>query len=201
MNFAEIKFPDSVAFGSSGGPEFSTNITVMKNGFEQRNINWDECRLKYNVLNGVKTKEQLNELLAFFRARKGRAIGFRFKDWSDCQAENQILGIGDGTHQEFQLVKRYVSGDEVYVRKIFKPVSGSLKVYINDTETVDYIINLKTGVLIFSHPPEENAEIKASFEFDVPVRFDSDILEISMDTINTGKVKEIGLVEVKGFER
>ena len=60
MSFSEIQFPNSIAFGSVSIPEFNTNIITMKNGSEQRNINWSKCRLRYNVLNGIKTKKELD---------------------------------------------------------------------------------------------------------------------------------------------
>jgi len=196
MSFVETKFPDSIAFGSVSMPEFNTDVIIMKNGSEQRNINWDSCRLKYNVLNGIKSTTELAELLTFFRARKGKAIGFRFKDWSDYSASDQNLGTGDGVETDFQLVKKYTSGSTTYTRKITKPVSGSLTVYIDDIENTDYSIDLTTGIITFNTAPAVSEIITADFEFDVPVRFDKDVLEISMDSINSGKVKEIALVEI-----
>lgn len=196
MSFVETKFPDSIAFGSISVPEFNTSVITMKNGSEQRNINWSDCRLRYDVLNGIKTATELAELISFFKTRKGKAIGFRFKDWSDYSITGQVLGTGDGTTTTFQLIKDYVSGSTTYSRTITKPVSGSLTVYVDSIETTDYTIDLTTGIITFNTAPLNTKEVKADFEFDVPVRFDSDILEISMDSINSGKVKGIKLVEV-----
>ena len=195
MSFVEIQFPNSIAFGSTSTPEFNTNIVTMKNGSEQRNVNWNNCRLKYNVLNGIKSKTELMELISFFRARKGKAIGFRFKDWSDYSAISQILGTGNDTTTQFQLIKTYTSGT-IYSRTITKPVLGSLTIYIDNLETTDYTINLTTGIITFNTAPLNTQEIKADFEFDVPVRFNNDNLEISMDSLNSGKVKEIELIEL-----
>lgn len=97
MAFHEIRFPDDISYGSNGGPEFSTDIIITQGGFEQRNSNWANARAKYNVAHGVKTETQLAELIAFFRARKGRAHGFRFKDWTDYQITGQVIGTGNGT--------------------------------------------------------------------------------------------------------
>lgn len=196
MSFEEIRFPDSIAFGSTSIPEFSTNVITMRNGSEQRNANWEDCRLSFNVLNGIKTATELSELLTFFRARSGMAIGFRFKDWSDYKAVGQVLGTGDGTNTTFQLIKYYTNGTKTHSRTITKPVSGSLKVYVDSVETTDYTIDLTTGIITFNTAPADIKEVKADFEFDVPVRFNSDTLEISMDSINSGKVKEIKLVEI-----
>jgi len=107
------------------------------------------------------------------------------------------LGLGDGEEVEFQLVKTYTSGNIVYTRKITKPVAGSVKVYINDVETTDYSLDYTTGILTFDNAPEIAEVITVDFEFDVPVRFDTDFLEISMESLNLGKVKDIVLLEIK----
>jgi uncharacterized protein (TIGR02217 family) len=197
MQFVEVKFPDSISFNSSSISEFNTDVITMKNGLEQRNINWSKCRLKYNVVNGIKTSSEILELISFFKVIKGRAIGFRYKDWTDYKAVGQVLGTGDGTSAEFQLVKKYSSGGVEYNRTITKPVSGSLTIYLDDVETTDYTIDLTTGVITFNTAVGLDVIVKADFEFDVPVRFNSDSLEISMESINSGKVKEIKLVEVR----
>jgi uncharacterized protein (TIGR02217 family) len=199
MLFTETRFPDSIAFGSASISEFNTSVITMKNGIEQRNINWSDCRLSFNILNGVKTKNELAELLAFFKTKKGKAIGFRFKDWSDYKAFDQILGIGDETKTEFQLIKNYISGSTIYMRAITKPLLENLVVYLNNSPATEYKIDLTTGIITFDNPPPQNITIKADFEFDVPVRFDSDILEISMESIHSGRVKEIKLVEILPF--
>ncbi len=125
MAFHEIRFPSDIAFGSTGGPEFSTDIIITHSGYEQRNSNWASARARYNVAHGVKTQAQLDTLIAFFRARKGRAHGFRFKDWTDFVANSQTLGTGDGTTTGFQSRKIYQSGSDTDVRTIKKLVSGS----------------------------------------------------------------------------
>ena len=106
MSFAETRFPADISYGSAGGPEFSTDIIVTHSGHEQRNSNWIMARARYNVAYGVKTKEQLAELITFFRARKGQAEGFRYKDWTDFEAIGQVLGTGNGSNKDFPLIKR-----------------------------------------------------------------------------------------------
>src|ERR1700744_5302125 len=105
--FVEVQFPPEISYGAKGGPVFSTDIVSTFSGHEQRNINWLEARARYDISSGIKTEAQWQQLIAFFRARHGRAIGFRYKDWSDYQGVNQILGKGDGKVKQFQLVKLY----------------------------------------------------------------------------------------------
>src|ERR1700749_4980591 len=106
MGFVETQFPADISYGSSGGPEYKTDILTKQNGEEERNVSWEQARARFNVAHGVKTKAQLDLLIAFFRARKGRAYGFRFKDWTDYQG-SETLGTGDGMTTQFQLIKTY----------------------------------------------------------------------------------------------
>jgi uncharacterized protein (TIGR02217 family) len=105
--FHEVRFPDNIAYGATGGPEFAATVVVTGAGHEQRNVDWAEARGRWDVGSGLKNQEQLDELIAFFRARKGKAYGFRFKDWTDYKATDQLIGTGDGAIKTFQLVKRY----------------------------------------------------------------------------------------------
>jgi uncharacterized protein (TIGR02217 family) len=122
--FHEIRFPDKIAYGATGGPEFATTVVVTGAGHEQRNVNWAEARGRWDVGTGLKHQQQLDALIAFFRARKGRACGFRFKDWTDFEAVVQLIGIGDDVTTEFQLIKRYPSGSAIEIHTIMKPVAG-----------------------------------------------------------------------------
>jgi uncharacterized protein (TIGR02217 family) len=110
MGFVEVQFPTDISYGSSGGPEYATDIVAGQNGDEQRNVNWEQARARHNVAHGVKTATQLDALIAFFRARKRRVYWFRFKEWTDYQTENESRGTGDGATTQFQLVRWYTSG-------------------------------------------------------------------------------------------
>lgn len=198
MGFAEVQFPPDISYGSSGGPEFTTDIVVSANGYEQRNVCWSQARARYNVAKGVKTQSQLASLIAFFRARKGRAYGFRFKDWLDFSASGEILGIGDGAQVAFALVKRYISGGVEDTRRISKPVSGSVRIYTNGTlQTTGVSVDYASGMVTFASAPAAAVTITADFEFDVPVRFDTDRLAATLDSYGTQSWLDIPLVEVR----
>ncbi|MEQ1790314.1 MAG: DUF2460 domain-containing protein [Rickettsiales bacterium] len=199
MAFVEIAFPSDIAYGSSGGPEYSTDIVITHGGYEQRNINWSQARAKYNVAHGVKTQSQLDALIAFFRSRKGRADGFRFKDWSDYKAVAQVIGTGNGTNKIFQLVKTYSSGSVTETRTITKPVASTLAVYINAVlqAGASYTLDSTTGKITFVTSPVGAAVITADFEFDVPVRFDTDRLSATLDSYGVNSWSDIPLVEVR----
>ncbi|WP_342270470.1 DUF2460 domain-containing protein [Rickettsia endosymbiont of Orchestes rusci] len=197
--FAEIQFPPEISYGSKGGAMFSTDIVTTFSGHEQRNINWQEERARYDISSGIKTEEQWQQLIAFFRSRRGRAIGFRYKDWSDYKAAHQIMGKGNGEQKEFQLVKHYISGDFSYTRIINKPVNNNFcKIYIDAMPLENgFSIDFTTGIVTFNLAPRNDEEITADFEFDVPVRFDTDQLDLSIDSFAVGSWGNIPLVEVR----
>lgn len=196
MSFLEVRFPESISFNSSTILEFNTTIITAKNGKEFRNINWNNNKMKFNIINGIKTKAELNEILKFFRNVKGKAYGFRFKDWTDFSVTLQQIGIGNGEKTQFQLIKTYTTNNTTYTRKITKPVISTIKVFLDNVETNDFSIDLTTGLITFTTAPSNNVIITANFEFDVPVRFNTDILEISMESINSGKIKDLELIEI-----
>lgn len=198
MAFDEVRFPEDIAYGSSGGPEYFTDIVTTASGYEQRNSNWSQARARYNVAHGIKTQSQLAALLAFFRARKGRARGFRFKDWTDFSAVNQLIGLGDGGKTTYPLIKHYNSGGEVESRRISKPVSGSLRIYKNSIlQTTGVTVNPANGIVTFATAPENGAEISADFEFDVPVRFDTDHLSARLENYGVYGWTDISLIELR----
>lgn len=192
MSFEEVQFPTDISYGATGGPVFLTDIVATVSGHEQRNSKWSQSRARYNVASGIKTESQWQALIAFFRARRGMAVGFRFKDWSDYTATNQPLrSLGSNQHQ---LVKQYVSGSAVYERDISKPVSASVKLYEDSIlQLSGWSLDSATGIITTSL----SGTLTADFEFDVPVRFDTDEMAISMDSFDAGNWSSIPLIEVR----
>ena len=198
MAFHEIQFPNDIAYGATGGPEFATSIVATASGYEQRNINWSAARGRWDVASGLKKQTQLDTLIAFFRARKGRAHGFRFKDWTDYKATAQALGTGNGTITTFQLIRTYSSGGNTDVRTITKPVAGTVKVYLASVQQMSgWSVNTTTGVITFSSAPGNGVTVSADYEFDVPVRFDTDRMAVTIEQINLHQWSGIGIVEIR----
>jgi uncharacterized protein (TIGR02217 family) len=209
MNFHEVRFPASLSFGSVGGPERRTDVVTLANGFEERNTPWAHSRRRYDAGLGMRSLDDIEVLIAFFEARRGQLFGFRWKDWSDyksCGARaeptyrDQLIAQGDGTSTDFQLVKTYRSGDATYERPITKPVSGTVRLGIAQDEMregVDYEIDLTTGLVRFSHAPAADLDITAGYEFDVPVRFDTDRIQTSVASFQAGDVPNVPVVEVR----
>ena len=198
MAFHETRFPIDISYGSSGGPGYSTDIVITQGGHEQRNINWQAARARYNVAHGVKAQAQLDALIAFFRARRGRAHGFRFKDWTDYEAVGQSIGVGNGATQDFQLVKNYISGSGSDTRDVVKPVNGTIKIYLAGIlQLTGYTVSTTTGVVHFTVAPGGGVAITADFEFDVPARFDTDQLSATLENYGVRSWLDIPIVEVR----
>lgn len=198
MAFHEVRFPDDIAYGATGGPEFATSVVATASGFEQRNINWSAARGRWDVASGLKKQTQLDTLIAFFRARKGRAHGFRFKDWTDYKATAQALGTGNGTITTFQLIRTYSSGSSTDVRTITKPVAGTVKVYLAGVlQASGWSVNTTTGVITFSAAPANGVAVSTDYEFDVPVRFDTDRMAVTIEQINLHQWSGIPIVEIR----
>lgn len=191
--FHDVRFPDAVARGATGGPEFSTDIIAVASGFEQRNVNWLAARAKYDISTGIRTREQMAEVIAFFRARKGRAYGFRFRDWNDFEAEAQPLAA-TADPLVWQITKQYASGPSAEQRVITKPEAGTVVVRVSGNP-VSVDVDPLTGLVTFSSVP--GAQPYADFGFDVPVRFDTDHLPVVAVAYHIQQVTSIALVEIR----
>jgi uncharacterized protein (TIGR02217 family) len=209
MAFHEIRFPASLSFGSVGGPERRTEIVTLANGFEERNTPWAHSRRRYDAGLGLRSLDDVETLIAFFEARTGQLHGFRWKDWSDFKScapsekpgpEDQLIGTGDGVTTVFQLQKTYVSGLQRYSRPIRKPVAGTVLVAVAEDpkiESLEFTVNLETGEVAFVLPPQLGTRVTAGFEFDVPVRFDTDVIQTSVASFQAGDVPTIPIVEIR----
>lgn len=209
MTFHEVRFPANLSFGSVGGPERRTDVVTLANGFEERNTPWAHSRRRYDAGVGLRSLDDIETLIAFFEARQGQMHGFRWKDWSDFKSarasaevafDDQLIGHGDSQTRVFPLLKVYQSGDFSYARPIAKPVAGSVRVGIAQDELqegVDYALDVTTGLVEFGHPPDSGLEIFAGFEFDVPVRFDTDAIQTSVSSFRAGEVPNVPIVEVR----
>jgi uncharacterized protein (TIGR02217 family) len=191
--FDDVRFPIALGREASVEPSFSTAVVTAANGTEQRNSEWADARLRFDAGPGIRGEAELQELLAFFRARRGAAIGFRFEDPFDHLADRELLGTGDGERTEFQLVRRYGT----QVRRITRPVTGSVRLFVGEAEQVTGWTMGQKGTVLFEAAPPPDAPIRASFRFDVPVRFAEDRLAVSRATFAAGDVPSVPLIEIR----
>lgn len=209
MNFHEVRFPAALSAGSSGGPERRTEIVTLNNGFEERNSPWAHSRRRYDAGLGVRSLDDLAEVIAFFEARHGQLYGFRWKDWTDFKsclpsgtpsAIDQTLGSGDGAVKDFEIRKAYASGRQSYFRPIAKPVAGTLRLAVGGvelTEGEEYSLDSGTGRVTLQSAPDDGVIVTAGFEFDVPVRFDADRITTGLAGFAAGEIPSIPVIEVR----
>lgn len=207
--FHEVRFPLRVALGATGGPVRRTDIVNLSNGREHRNQRWRDSRRSYDAGSGIRSISDLYEVLEFFEARRGQLYGFRFRDpldWASCPpksgvtARDQLLGTGDGMLSSFQLVKNYRDAGGGWARRISKPVAGTVVIAVGGATVPSsgYDVDETTGIVTFTSGriPAAGAEVRAGFEFDVPVRFDTDRIDIDLMHFDAGRIPTIALTEI-----
>ncbi len=208
--FHDVIFPLPVSFGATGGPERRIEVADLTSGKEQRNARQAHSKRHYDAGTGIRSIDDLKEVIRFFEARRGKLTAFRFKDPFDNSSRNdslavtpadQTLGTGDGVANRFKLVKTYGSGLDAYVRPIRKPVAGSLRVAVagvEKTPVTHFTFDDATGELVFTAGsiPANGALVSAGFEFHVPVRFDVERLSVSLTAFRAGQAPTIPLIEV-----
>ncbi len=207
MVFHNVRFPEKISRGARGGPRRRTQVVELYSGREERNASWTNSRREYDVAFGIRSNDQLQEVIAFFEARNGRLYAFRFKDWADYKSTlpskattplDQQLGVGDGTQTAFQLRKLYGTEALGYWRTITKPVAGSIRVAVNNIEqSSNWTADLATGLISFDSAPTAGAVITAGFEFDVPCRCNTDSIDVTLDLERLGSITSIPLIEVR----
>ena len=207
MAFHAVRFPLDVALGARGGPERVTDIVTLASGREERNSRWAHARRRYNAGYGVKSRADMLQVLAFFEERRGRFHSFLWRDGLDFSSNgtatptglDQAIGTGDGVKVSFSLTKRYGASFDPYLRPITKPVMGSVLVAVAGASlaAADFSVDAMTGVVTLDVAPGVAAAVTAGFLFDVPVRFDTDRLDIELTSFDAAEALAIPLIEVR----
>lgn len=201
--FHDVLFPAAVSFGATGGPERRNEIVALTSGREKRNARFAHSRRRYDAGTGVRSLDDLYEVIAFFEARRGSLHAFRFRDPFDMKscapggmpaASDQRLGTGDGARRRFALTKTYGGGEDAYARPIRLP--ESLLLTVGGVAVAGFSFDRATGEVVLDEPPAAGVEVSAGYVFDVPVRFDTESISASLTAFKAGQVPSIPLVEV-----
>jgi uncharacterized protein (TIGR02217 family) len=207
-----VELDNAFSQGAVGGPTYSTTVTTPSTGYDYANQNWDTARMQWEIGHTISNVTMMQTLLAFFRARKGQFRGFLFRDWSDfyvgmtfindvlTQTSSLQFATGDGTTTAFQLTKTYPDSYNPEVRKITRPISGTLSIFVAaslQTEGADFTVNYTTGVVTFAHAPANTDAISWAGQFNVPVRFNSDVMSMNLKWLSRGEWQSITVIEVK----
>jgi uncharacterized protein (TIGR02217 family) len=208
MTVRDVKLPEDIERGVQGGPGFKTDVSALVSGHEKRNVDWSRTRGEWDAAYGIQTKADMEAVLDLFYASFGMAYGFRFKDWSDfnvgvdaTDTPQALLPVGDGVETEFQCIKRYQAGaffhDRVLTRLVADPAPRVFVDAVEQTITTHYTIDLNTGIISMVTPPAAAEVVGVIAQFDVPVRFGTDRLNISMQTFDAGNLPAIPLTEIR----
>lgn len=192
-DFDEVRLPEDIERGTVGGPGFNTTVVSLANGGEQRNQEWSDPRAIFNIGYGIQKRSDLEAVYAFFHARAGMARGFRFRNWLDYKVVYNPVGIVPGEPLQRQLVRVYADALTPYIKRIVRPVEDTVKVYVNSVITEAYVLT-ENGLLVFDDDP--GLDVVASFEFDYPVRFDTDRLDVQLQHLEAGAIPSIQIVEL-----
>lgn len=194
--FIEERLLDSVSYGTVYGESFNTDIKVMRNKSESRNMQWSESQGTYTLVFDALLEEDRAKVMKVFRTCRGRGVGFRLKNWVDYKAKNETLGVMTDNTQSFQLKITSSAGGYTTVKTIRKPVVGRVVVYVDGVETPATIDYTKGIVTVAA---DIGSTISWSGEYDIPVRFDNDDIHWSVDA-KTGSTfimgTDVDLVEI-----
>jgi uncharacterized protein (TIGR02217 family) len=200
--FEDVTFPVALGREASVEPAFSTAIVTVAGGAEQRNSEWADARLTFDAGPGLRGEDDLHALIAFFRARRGAAVGFRLEDPFDNSsnamvgepgAADQLLGLGDGVRTQFPLVKTY--GEQV--RRITRPKAGTVRISVSGIERMTGWTLGEKGLVAFEEAPGDGEAVAAGFRFDVPVRFAEDRLSLGRATFAAGEIPSVPMIEIR----
>lgn len=197
MSFKNIRLPINIEVGATGGAQFKTTIVETVAGFEFRNVEWSKRRGRWTV-GYTDVATDIHKVTEFFHAVRGRACGFRFRDWADYKVDNPIAD-GDGEILEFQAIKAYRVDDEFFNRVLTRLDEVEIiTLDLNDEPiALTYEVDKNTGKITFTAPPPIGSQIWLKGTFDVPVRFDNDELPITMISQTYAKIDGLDLVELR----
>jgi uncharacterized protein (TIGR02217 family) len=217
MGFHEVSFPNDESYGSSGGPGFNTAIIELPGGSEQRVGRWAQGRRRFNVAYDIKTWAQCYAVQTFYIARQGALYGFRYKDWRDYATtadgrtppwggvvvshQDQLnWATGDGVTTQFQLQKRYTSGPNTIVRKIDKPIAGTVLIAFSGVQqTTGWTVDTTTGIVTFTVAPPNGTLIRWGGEYEGPYRFEKsvdELFDITLDSFGSASVPDLWIIEL-----
>lgn len=200
-------FPTDISYGSRGGPRFYTNVVMTSSGKQHRTPRWSAPLHVYDARYGVKTQTQAAALKEFCIARLGPGYGFKYKDFSDFTSAadgestptdtDQILGEGDASEKDFQLIKTYSDGNVDVARTIRKPVSGTVVVALDGVpQSSGWTVSTTTGIVHFDVAPGNNVVVTAGFEYYVAAYFGIELDEGLIAALDEYDIREMPSIPI-----
>ena len=191
-----MRFPDDISYGAVSSPMFATEVVRVMSGAEKRNRLWSTPLYSFECSHGVKSQQQLNELIDFFYDVGGRHGSFRFKNWAEYQLTKTNCELQRPTTESLYIYKKY--GSNVTTRRITKIVDGTFKLYADDVlVTSGYSLDIDTGIITLAVPGDYAPTVifTCECEFDFWCRFNSDSMPSSIDNVDTYSWVNIEIIE------
>ena len=210
-------FPTGISYDSRFATAHNTSVHTLPSGGEQRTARWSRPRIVFDVKLRNLSRESMLDLAAFHRAREGRVHSFPVLDWTDystnpsaepsqssfdaldATSSDELIGTGDGSNTDFQLVKNYTSGSTTKSRLIEKPIVDSVFVQSNAVELVEgvgFTVDYSTGIVTLASAPSNGHLVRAGCKFYVPSRFEQDELALDISSYQSGSVPALSAIEV-----
>lgn len=194
MSHLDAYLDPCFAYGWEGSPRFRTLINELQNGDEYRNAEWIEARHEYNASFLNISKEAYREVKKMFMVCRGMLNAFRFIDVLDYQATDETFGTGDGLTAEYQLSKVSTVDGVDYTRNVYA-LAATPTIYIDGVPTSAFTVNPRNGKILFDTPPSIGEVLSWTGEFDIWVRFTTDNIPFTLDSIDATN-GQIGVIEV-----
>lgn len=190
----EVRFPPDISRGAIGGEMFATIVVAGSTGVEQRNENWDVPRMVWEVSHGLRTPTEGRELKSFFLNRHGKSRGFRFKNWDDYTATDEVLyQTGAKT---VQLAKTYSDGVFDFIKYIFKPTEDTTPFTMrrNGVNFTAFTLDETTGIVTL--------DADASFSISAITKAANAVITVTAHTFLTGETVYMegvnGMTQING---
>ena len=141
------------------------------------------------------TKNELENIINFFRLRRGSLCSFLLEDDADNYIEKQVVDIADGAKNKFKIVKAYQDDVITLEMPINFPDVATIEIYNNDMKA-DAKYSEDESMIIFSHPPEKDSKIIVTCKFYKRVRLISKNIEYFIQRDGSYLMSDIELREV-----
>lgn len=220
--FVDVYLPGEVpGYPCASSPRWATEIVTADSGAEGVNQRWTQPLHKFTLPEAVRDMTTFNAIRDHWLVMRGPLHTFPWRDpldFASCSLVapntepispypfnglNQLIGTGDGSTTEFQLVKTYqraknTGGYQEFTRTITLPVLSSVIVTVGGGEVTNYTVSRPGGVITFDTAPLNGEIIKAGYLFDVEVRFESDeAFDGIVQAIGLGGFADITLIETR----
>lgn len=195
MGRIDAVLDEYVDYGFEGGGAYSTDVTDLENGFDERDSAWAYPKHEYSASFGDIPDDRRDYIINVFHACRGKRHSFKFKDWNDFQITDQPLQVVPGTNAKIQLYKRYEFGPAYTIRPIQCLSTEELAPVIHDDngDPVAGTFNLLTGeftpVGLWG-----SGQYTLTCDFYVWVFFDADYNPMTINSWRANSAK-VGLLE------